>query len=83
VFLFAACVHGRVQRLVGSTEPDLHRLHIGDVHLERTCDLLSRLSRHRPPEASAIRARSRRKLKNSDFCAVVVSVRTIDQLRSM
>jgi hypothetical protein len=32
-----------------------------------------------PPEAFSIRARRRRKLKKSDFCAAVVPIRTIDQ----
>ena len=37
----------------------------------------------RPPTPSSILARSRRRLKNSDFCAAVVPVRTTDQLRRM
>ena len=35
-----------------------------------------------PPLMSLIMARTRRRLKNSVFCADVVPVRTIDQLRS-
>ena len=34
-------------------------------------------------ETSPMRARKRRRLKNNDFCAEVVPVRTIDQLRRM
>ena len=36
-----------------------------------------------PPSERAICAFRRRRLKNSDFCAAVVPVRTIDQLRRM
>ena len=34
-------------------------------------------------EGSVMRARKRRRLKNRLFCAVVVPVRTMDQLRRM
>ena len=34
-----------------------------------------------PSPAASICARRRRKLKNSDFCALVVPVRTMDQFR--
>ena len=50
-----------------------------DPDLVRGTQLLLRDSRGRVRHT---RARSRRKLKNSDFCAAVVPVLTIDQLRS-